>query len=971
VDIDGKFGAASMSVHGTIDQPLEGGRFNLELRAQLPEFAEYVALMGANVPPLGPFRGATKLTGTLAAPAFADLDVDFGTPERMRLTARGELTGQRSADGVYAWHSTGLDLAVQGAQFSDFGQWTGKPLPPLGAYRIAARMSGPSTGPGLTGIEATFGGRGKPEIRLRGAVANLRAASGLDLQLVAAAGEWWRPGNLAAAPRLPPFRASAHVRDTRQGYRVDNLELKIADSIVSASLQVAQRGPRLHMTGKATSPLIDLARIVPDKGAPGVAAPAATTPAATDHWKFADVDLDLKIGRLVFPDGRQLQSGSGRIALQDGRLKASALQATLGGATIKLDGTVDDPQKLAGLDLKLALQGAELADLFNYFGRKVPAVGPYQGRAQLRGSFEAPNLTAIDATAGRAGQRLRASGQIEDALKWHGVQLAITANISDSAAAGRLFDVDLPRLPALRATARVAGPQGGYTFDDLKLTLGHTSVQGRVAFAPGEPRPRVTANLSGPLVDLSELPSVQPKAGSPNPLLNADVEADLRFNRVVLPGRQALGPMNGTARLTAGVVELKQFTVAVDGANAMLDGKINDPLTPAAFELMFNAKVAHGAGLAAFTGLQLQDLPAFTASGRLTDVPGGYALAGLKLAGAASAIAGDVAITRGAKRYKVSAKGASPLLQLPALTPPAAAGGSTKPVAAGARAIPDTPLPLDVLRAIDADLDLRFDTVMFGKAGPLGPLLVRVIISDGVLRAEPVELAAKPGQTLSVSGTVDATRSAWALHVDGKSIDFGEMLTRFGRPDIVTGGITDLEMHLQGNGKSVAAILGSLNGDAQLKVGPYRIHNFAVPLDSGTVMHMFGLANPFLKADPDTDVKCLTARVPIKNGILTSERRVATETAKYNAVMSGTVNLRTEALELTITPIVRGEVTTLVRLRGTLAAPVVDVNAAGAIAKSAASLGATVATLGAWWLADTLVKRAAADPSPCATALAP
>ena len=96
--------------------------------------------------------------------------------------------------------------------------------------------------------------------------------------------------------------------------------------------------------------------------------------------------------------------------------------------------------------------------------------------------------------------------------------------------------------------------------------------------------------------------------------------------------------------------------------------------------------------------------------------------------------------------------------------------------------------------------------------------------------------------------------------------------------------------------------------------------------------------------------------MPIKNGILTSERRVATETAKYNAVMTGTVNLRTEGLDLIVTPIVRGEVTTVVRLSGTLAAPVVDVNAVGAIAKRAVKLYATVATFGAWWVTDTLIK---------------
>jgi len=32
-------------------------------------------------------------------------------------------------------------------------------------------------------------------------------------------------------------------------------------------------------------------------------------------------------------------------------------------------------------------------------------------------------------------------------------------------------------------------------------------------------------------------------------------------------------------------------------------------------------------------------------------------------------------------------------------------------------------------------------------------------------------------------------------------------------------------------------------------------------------------------------------------------------------------------------------------------------------------LGATVATFGAWWVADALIKKTASDPSPCATAL--
>ena len=597
----------------------------------------------------------------------------------MGLTARGELTGRISAGGGFEWQSSGIDLVIQGAQFSDLDGWFGRPLPAFGRFRIAMNLAGSMAAPGLSAIDMTVGGGETPEIKLRGTVADARAASGIDLQLQASAADWWRSEAVANAMRLPPFRASARLRDAPQGYRVDDLELRIANSTVSASLQVTRDGPRLRVTGKAASPSINLARLA--AASSNANAPVAASKAAPgllrpiDYSQLADVDLDLSIGRLVFPDGRELQSGKGRLALDNGRLKASALQATVGGANIKLDGIIADPQKLSGLNLGISLQGGELADLLKFFGKSFPPLGPYQGRAQLRGSLDALSLTAIDGTAGRPGQQLRVSGQIENATTREGMQLAIAANITDSIAAGRLLGVDLPRLPALRATARFSGAQGAYVFDDLRLTLGRTSLQGRVAFTPGEPRPRVTANLSGPLVDLSELPSAQAKSGGTSPLLAADVEADIRFDRVVLPDRRALGPVHGAIRLAAGAVELKQFSVAVNGASATADGRINDPLTLAALDLTVNAKVTHGAGLAAFSGQRLQGLPPFTASGRLTDVHG-YALAGLKLDFAATTLIGDVAVTRGAKRFKVSAKASSPLLDVPALTRPAAAGSA-------------------------------------------------------------------------------------------------------------------------------------------------------------------------------------------------------------------------------------------------------------------------------------------------------
>src|SRR5205085_9518769 len=127
----------------------------------------------------------------------------------------------------------------------------------------------------------------------------------------------WRPVFMPDAPSLPPFRASARVRDTRGGYRVENLQLKVADSTVNASLTVLSNGPRMRIAGKAASPLIDLSRLARAPAGIAERPSNATAPATANPWKAADIDLDLKLGRLLMPDGRQLQSLNGRVQLND------------------------------------------------------------------------------------------------------------------------------------------------------------------------------------------------------------------------------------------------------------------------------------------------------------------------------------------------------------------------------------------------------------------------------------------------------------------------------------------------------------------------------------------------------------------------------------------------------------------------------------------------------------------------------
>ncbi len=914
VALDCKIGAASIGVHGTIDSPHTFGAFNLALRAQAPDISELAALAGADLPSLGPFSGTASVAGSPAAALFKDIDIEAGSAEGLHLAARGELEGSVSSAGGYQWRSVGIDFIAEGKQLGDLAAWIDRPLPALGAFRVNARASGTLAAPALSAIDIAAGGDGMPKINVSGAIADVRAAGGIDLKINATATRSWRLDSKSDTP-LPPFHASLRLHETAQGYRLDDLQLKIAESSVNASVQVAKIGSRLHVSGKVKLPVIDLSRSPAESGGANAAAAAAKSRPSAGYWNIADADLELGIERLVLPSGRQLQAGSGRVVLVDGRLNASALQATFAGAKLQVDGSIADPHNLAGLDLKVALQGKELADLFAWFGKPVAPIGRFQGSAELRDTAE-------------------------------------------PAAAPKDASVRSPR---------------SYSFDDLKLSFGRSSVQGRVAFVPGEPRPRVTLKLGGALLDLSVVSSKQ-KSEDSNPLLAADVDAELQFERVVLPDRRELGPVNGAMSLIAGALEFKQLRIGLQGTSATMSGTIADPLKPAGIAMAVNLEASSGDGIATFTGLRgLARLRAFNASGKVTDVADGYAFTSLRLAFAATTISGDASLTRGAERFKLQAVATSPLLDFTGIRRAEAPQESAKPAASVGRVIPDADLPLDVLRAIDADLDLRIDAVNLSDSARIGPLQVRATVADGRLNADPVELANGASQILHAALTVDAAQTAWTFRLNAGGIDLGEMFARFGQPQLMTGGSTDLSLDLQGRGKTLATVLGSLNGHVRLKIGPNRINNVAIDVDSGLIARIFSAANPFQKTDPDTDVKCIAVRVPVKDGIVRSEHNAAVETAKYNLIATGSVNLRTESLDLAVTPVVTSglgltEIPTIVSLSGTFGAPSVGLTAGGAI-KSAAAIGATIAVPGLSNLAGSLFRKITADRNPCATAL--
>ncbi|HEX9180727.1 MAG TPA: hypothetical protein VF859_10055, partial [Burkholderiales bacterium] len=599
-----------------------------------------------------PFRASAQLAGSWNAFSLSGIDVAIGGAATMAFRAAGRMEMRLTASRQFEVPAIDLELQAHGPEFSKLLALGGKSFPAVGPYAMFGRLSGSWDTPRLSAVEVEVGARERVHVVARGAIARPREPAGFDLRMVARADRHWRTGAEAGAPRMPPFQLKTRVRDRPDGYALDELELEVAGSKLDATLVATRSEGRLRIAGKAASPLIDLARVV-DRADPAAATGENRTErdaqgALPALIQFADLDLELQVGKLALRDRRTLTGVSGRLALTREGLAVSSGRLSAGGAQWRVQGRVSNPARGSGIDLALELRGSELADLVAFWGGRLPLLGPYQGSARAQGTLEVLRLTAIEARAGRSGQaRFLARGEIADAMRGEGFDLALSADISDPGFLTRFAGKYLPRFPPLKLAAHFSNPRGQYEFDDVKLAAGRTSLQGRLVYVPAEPRPQIRTVFTGTMLDLSEIrmPEGGSKAASrdiEDPSKTPAVDAEFRLDRLVLPNKRDLGPVSGRTVLSDGMAELQQLSISAPGASALVHGTVASPLRASGLNLAVKAQVKESAALTGLAGVEIPSLPPFTLSGQLTDVENGYALSDMEMAFAATKISGDL-----------------------------------------------------------------------------------------------------------------------------------------------------------------------------------------------------------------------------------------------------------------------------------------------------------------------------------------
>ncbi len=529
--------------------------------------------------------------------------------------------------------------------------------------------------------------------------------------------------------------------------------------------------------------------------------------------------------------------------------------------------------------------------------------------------------------AGVIGGRLHRPVQITGDLEVHPWSLTPRATVNglvigNPAWAGREPMTEIPRLTVSVQLLRLLRAQVVLPLveaDRPRVRLVRDA-QGRANWMFGDPR-----QAPKPL----NLPAIRHFIIEGGSLTINDAQRHLTFEGTVSSNERMTGAQRGVfvlegkgllnrapflARVTGGPLlnvapdKPYPFNAHVAAGATVIDAR---GVIPKPFDLgLINAALAlRGPDLSdlyLLTGLVLPNTPPYSVSGQFSRNGRVFRYDNFSGRVGDSDLSGDLSVQTGRERPLLTADIASRRLDFDDLAaifggPPSTAPGETASpeqramdarLAAENRMLPAASLNIDRLRKMDANVHYRAASIT--SPMPVRALDVTVKVDNGLLTASPLTLSLTQG-TLSGSVSLNGRQA-----VPTQAIDL--RLTNARLQDFVGGGANAplsgglfARARLTSSGDSVRIAAANANGVVSVVVPRGHVRKaFAELLGINATRGLFLLLT---NDHSETDVRCAVADFSASNGILTS-RRIVFDTDVVLAQGAGTVNLRTERLNL-------------------------------------------------------------------------
>jgi hypothetical protein len=466
----------------------------------------------------------------------------------------------------------------------------------------------------------------------------------------------------------------------------------------------------------------------------------------------------------------------------------------------------------------------------------------------------------------------------------------------------------------------------------------------------------VTGNITD--VDIEKIVTESDGLNDPLSLL-----VKITYNEIPIQIEGTLGSLN---QLTANDIYPIDLMIDISDAKIGLNGQVAKPMEAKGLELEINFNVDSLSKLSKLAGSELPALGPISLTGKLSDGDGSYLIKSMKLQAGNTDLSGDLTANVSGKRPALTANLSSNSIDLVELS-----GGEVvaKKEAKKERVFSSDPLPLEGLRSVDANVTVNAKQIKTSSL-VLAKTKIVLTLNNGNLSINPLSTLVAGG-TMNANIGLNASGKTAALVTDIniKGLELSQLEYFKGK---VTGAKTDVTIKVKGSGNSVSKIMAGLNGKLLAKIGKGKLTDSKTKA-AGT--DLFSMLNPTATTREGTLIECGVINFNIKDGIATADKGIAIAANTMNVVGSGTIDLKTEKLDIGITPKARegagisvGQLAELVRVRGTLANPKPGLDTMAAL-KAGAGAGAALATGGLSILAQGLFDKSTADDDPCATAL--
>tara|TARA_B100000315_G_scaffold251296_1_gene285827 strand:+ start:6354 stop:9359 length:3006 start_codon:yes stop_codon:yes gene_type:complete len=375
--LEGQTVGTAIKIDGTVKTPLKGNGLDLTISAKgeeltkLIELAELSQVMGRTFPKIGPFDLAAQVSDPEGKFTVTDIKVALGKKDLAVVNVKGAIKD--------AMKGKGLDLAISASgeeltkllELAELPQLKEKKLPQIGPFDISAHVANPGGKLSVTDINAAIGKEDLSIVKVKGAIKDAMKGKGLDLAISARGEELTKLVALAELPQLKekkvpqigPFDITAQVSDPGGKFSATNIEVALGKKDlavlkVKGAIKDAMKGEGLDLaisaSGEDLKKLLVLAELPQLKG--------KTVP------QIGPFDI------------------SAHVANPGGKVSVTDIKAALGKndfALVKINGVIKNAMEGKGLDLKLSVQGSDLAKVSKLAGVEAPMKGSFQLAAHL------------------------------------------------------------------------------------------------------------------------------------------------------------------------------------------------------------------------------------------------------------------------------------------------------------------------------------------------------------------------------------------------------------------------------------------------------------------------------------------------------------------------------------------------------------------------------------------------------------